>query len=784
MATGAAHKQRARPARFVHSPPPSARPPAAFPIPHSPFPDLSTPGDPENLVQKHSFAALAFIHAAMAEPQPRQYLTRARARTTSTEPTAPLLVAPRRPGPSKRKALAETALSSNEASASEDNGPSKPRTRSGRPTKKLAPSPPPLESAPALKVPVKRRGRAPAATKKAPATKTVTFASPEADADDKENCHPEGSEQPEDMDMLVSTSIGALLAKPRRVPKSKLKQPSGSLDPPLPALSPSKARRPARPSPAEDDLQDELSAANSPKLSLSVKPKRLVRPKTMAGKESSLGNPMETSSALFRSPAKRPAVSPLKRVTTATGVSPPKSVLYSPAKRPFRSKVGSVIKPSAKNPIGSSLKFSVTQESKVNDDPFVDEPRVNVEEELSEDELSSPAKAVPRQLFTKNMPILQKAPVQDDYDVFFDTTSADFADPASEQMDEEEIERRLSSLLTPIVGKSSPTTSTRLSSKSQAKKSSPLHVMPRPRTPENALPASPMDVDMAPEPVSPTLARQARSPRVGGGSYGSFLNNDDEEEYGDEDSENVPPPPCFNLASLTDTLSSVELDRSSRRGFGQELAPIPVDNRELSQPFFDLDFPIDPMLLGGDENCDDIIVDYAETLHQSFVPLKLPSDDEFESITENSPRQQPSENMMPQSPPHSIQPTRKRRSSGIGPSANVLAGAVVYVDVLGDDGTDASAYFSNLLRSLGAHVLKQWLWDPAVPGSKVGITHCVFKDGSPTTFQKVRQSGGLVAGVEVEWVVACAEQRAWADEGDYALDLDFMPQSPRVWHPS
>lgn len=102
---------------------------------------------------------------------------------------------------------------------------------------------------------------------------------------------------------------------------------------------------------------------------------------------------------------------------------------------------------------------------------------------------------------------------------------------------------------------------------------------------------------------------------------------------------------------------------------------------------------------------------------------------------------------------------------------NVLKGAVVYVDVHTTEGADASGIFVDLLTQMGARCVKQWLWNPrsstnrsgdeesntspdsGTPGSKVGITHVVYKDGGKRTLEKVREANGIVLCVGVGWVL-------------------------------
>ena len=110
-----------------------------------------------------------------------------------------------------------------------------------------------------------------------------------------------------------------------------------------------------------------------------------------------------------------------------------------------------------------------------------------------------------------------------------------------------------------------------------------------------------------------------------------------------------------------------------------------------------------------------------------------------------------------------------------GADAQILRGAVVYVDVHTTEGADASGIFIELLTQMGAKCVKQWHWNPSasvsnnspditpsgsvspfdqsISSRKVGITHVVFKDGGKRTLEKIRESKGLVLPVGVGWVL-------------------------------
>ena len=84
----------------------------------------------------------------------------------------------------------------------------------------------------------------------------------------------------------------------------------------------------------------------------------------------------------------------------------------------------------------------------------------------------------------------------------------------------------------------------------------------------------------------------------------------------------------------------------------------------------------------------------------------------------------------------------------------LLKGAVVFVDVHTSEGADASSLFTELLTQMGARCVKSWNWNPSSDdGSKIGITHIVFKDGGKRTLDKAKKTGGVVICVGVGWVL-------------------------------
>jgi hypothetical protein len=84
----------------------------------------------------------------------------------------------------------------------------------------------------------------------------------------------------------------------------------------------------------------------------------------------------------------------------------------------------------------------------------------------------------------------------------------------------------------------------------------------------------------------------------------------------------------------------------------------------------------------------------------------------------------------------------------------LLKGAVVFVDVHTTEGADASVLFTELLTQMGARCIKSWNWNGnGEDGSKIGITHVVFKDGGKRTLEKARETNGVVSCVGVGWVL-------------------------------
>jgi hypothetical protein len=107
-----------------------------------------------------------------------------------------------------------------------------------------------------------------------------------------------------------------------------------------------------------------------------------------------------------------------------------------------------------------------------------------------------------------------------------------------------------------------------------------------------------------------------------------------------------------------------------------------------------------------------------------------------------------------------------------------LRGVVALVEVFTLDGASASAPFVSLLQRLGARTTKTW---------SERVTHVIFKDGSPTTLQRVRlnnkevettRKGFTIHCVNSRWVSDCDASGSRVDEDDdaYAVDVTEVPR--------
>jgi hypothetical protein len=107
-----------------------------------------------------------------------------------------------------------------------------------------------------------------------------------------------------------------------------------------------------------------------------------------------------------------------------------------------------------------------------------------------------------------------------------------------------------------------------------------------------------------------------------------------------------------------------------------------------------------------------------------------------------------------------------------------LRGVFALVEVFTLDGASASAPFISLLQRLGARTTKSW---------SERVTHVIFKDGSPTTLQRVRLNnkevessgkGFSIHCVNSRWVSDCDVSGSRVDEDDdaYAVDVTEVPR--------
>lgn len=110
-----------------------------------------------------------------------------------------------------------------------------------------------------------------------------------------------------------------------------------------------------------------------------------------------------------------------------------------------------------------------------------------------------------------------------------------------------------------------------------------------------------------------------------------------------------------------------------------------------------------------------------------------------------------------------------------------LQGVLALVEIFTLEGASASAPFVALLHRLGAKTTRAW---------NDHVTHVIFKDGSPTTLQRVRihnkeaeESGNapLIHCVNSRWVSDCEMEGRRVDERDeeYTVDVDEVPRGGR-----
>ncbi|KAF8243004.1 hypothetical protein K440DRAFT_638015 [Wilcoxina mikolae CBS 423.85] len=757
----------------------------------------------------------------MAELQPRRYITRARAQAgsdsavTSTAGTSASR-ATRNISTGKRKALTESTQALENSRNQPDDEPQtkfiksvvkKPATRG-----KNAGNSSGLSAAP------RRSGRTgnndtglsncidakTICSRTLAHAKKVTFASPPpSSSEDKENATPSGLPATpkmgkpqvfEETDELMSTSMGALSVKPKRFPQSKLQQPTtGTFASPMPALSPQKARRPKRLYDLDDaELEDELLCPTSPKLL--EKPKRPMAPlgkNIEDGADLLIGSKSTLKPSALLSPARRFPQSPSKlkeSVSLNPQASPSKtSALSTPPRRPqgSGSRLGMSISKSTTK--ASSLKFSISMDD--SDDPFSDACGPS----LVDDGISHTKPILERKLFVREDSSLAKnAP----------HVNLDFKEPLGSIKDEKRLASpeasELDSNSTTNMDADISTTPPTPPSKFQHPVISPTDTLKRhtPAKREADVPVKkeeevvkadvdgdiPMDDILGSNRLSPTpAAPQAKkycSPSEGGSSFGLFdFGEEDDDEDMDYDSENVPPPQATAVTNLASKLDSIEFDRQKdgSRGFGQE---IDLSTKQPNMKFDYGDIPVDPMLLS--EDISDVVIGYSECpAPVTTVPVKFHSEDDDVFGDDGERQYTMSADLFGRNLPHQDEESRRRRrSSGVFErTGGVLAGAVVFVDAYTNDGGNCAETFEKMLKGMGSKVLKQWNWNPdsASPG-KVGITHVVFKDGSPRTLQKVKATKGLVSCVTLAWVMECAQQDEWLDESAYVIDLNDVPR--------
>jgi len=607
-------------------------------------------------------------------------------------------------------------------------------------------------------------------------TKKVTFAiSPKAAHEDKENNMPSKQlTEPETAshdidevtDVLMSTSMGALSVKPIRVTRTKLQQPStgafAEKIPELPALSPTKVRRPKRVFTAVDkDMEDELLCQTSPRLA--EKPKRPMQPRgkknAIDGAELLMPKP-KTTSTLFGSPARRLPLSPAKQkpssFTTDAQASPSKpSLLSSPARRPVRkgAKLGGV--PSLKLSLDlSSDPFAMNKLVEDADDFFGSKPIAERKAPVKEDQETPKNGLNGNKAFIDLLNSIKKEKTVKEKGVSVREEAESLAADVLEALDVKSdgpFDVVFSGSTTPTTPPSMvnrPTISTTPTHTSKGYSSEKME-----ESGDIAMPDE--NTNSTPETEGPK-SKHYRSPSDGGSSFGLFDVNDEDEDDMDCNSENVPPPrAATGLGGVA---------RDSGRGFGHEL-DLSVMNPSKTLHYGSWkEIPVDPLLLS--ESISDVAIGYADVPQPPMtVPVKFldDGDDAFGCDNRSTP----------------VDHMHDERSGG------VLAGAVVFIDAYTNDGANCGETFEKMLKVMGAKVLKQWSWNPesATPG-KVGITHVVFKDGSPTTLQKVEAARGLVSCVALRWVIECAQRDEWLDEGLHAIDLnDVLRGCHKVSYP-
>jgi hypothetical protein len=111
-----------------------------------------------------------------------------------------------------------------------------------------------------------------------------------------------------------------------------------------------------------------------------------------------------------------------------------------------------------------------------------------------------------------------------------------------------------------------------------------------------------------------------------------------------------------------------------------------------------------------------------------------------------------------------------------------LKGVYAFVEVFLSDGSCATTTYISVLQALGAKTTKTFNTDR--------VTHVVYKEGSPTTLQRIRHHnkeveqtgvGSMIHCVNGRWVNDCKQFGKHMDETEeaYVVELDDMPASKR-----
>lgn len=118
------------------------------------------------------------------------------------------------------------------------------------------------------------------------------------------------------------------------------------------------------------------------------------------------------------------------------------------------------------------------------------------------------------------------------------------------------------------------------------------------------------------------------------------------------------------------------------------------------------------------------------------------------------------------------QDTQPPESAAKKKSSRPLRGVTAFVDAKTTDGDEAGSPFADMLRNLGARVLKAYA---------ESVTHVIFKDGSQTTLTRVRQHPEVKL-ISLQWVQQCFEARIHIDEEPFIIDINEMPSYRRVFN--